>query len=96
MTELQIPVDIVNLAHGVIHLEESERVRIGSDLFLFYFILRMSFGKLIGFGCNGIGRCGVLYTLYQPCMNISVLDRVCSVYWPPYELSVGLELFGLL
>ena len=61
---------------------------IGSDLFLFYFILRVRFGTLIGFGCNGIGRCGVLYTLYQPCMNISVLERVCSVYWPPYELQL--------
>ena len=93
MTELQIPVDIVNLAQGVIG-RETLRVRIGSYLFVLYFILGVRFGKLIGFGCNGFGCCGVLYTLYQPRMNISVLERVCSVYWPPYELSV--ELFGLL
>ena len=37
-----------------------------------------------------IGRYGVLYTLCQPCMNISVLEGVCSLYWPPYELSDGL------
>ena len=43
-------------------------------------------------GLEGVEFC--ILDLYQPCMNISVLDRACSVYWPPYELSVGL--FGLV